>query len=98
MRGNYFFKPLAWKNGGWAVKNLLELKNAQRVLVDGNVFENNWTDGQPGNGILATVRNQGDTAPQSTVANYTFQYNVIKNVEGYSFNILGLDDTLVFPS
>src|SRR5437016_6285597 len=49
VRGNYFFKPLTWKVGdpsyagvAWTVKNLFELKNAQRVLLDGNIFEHNW--------------------------------------------------------
>ena len=29
----------------WTVKNLFELKNARRVLVDGNLFERNWAAG-----------------------------------------------------
>ncbi|HYP26977.1 MAG TPA: hypothetical protein VE262_09680, partial [Blastocatellia bacterium] len=49
----------------WSVKNIFELKNARRVLVDGNVFENNWVDGQNGTAILFTVRNQEGTAPWS---------------------------------
>ena len=28
--------------GGYGVKNLFELKNAQRVIIDGNLFENCW--------------------------------------------------------
>src|SRR5262245_16179127 len=42
IRRNYFFKPLSWKVGDptyagihWSVKNLLELKNARNVIVDG---------------------------------------------------------------
>jgi hypothetical protein len=31
---------------GYNVKNLFEIKNAQRVLVEGNVFENNWAKGR----------------------------------------------------
>lgn len=38
MCGNHFFKPLAWKNETWTVKNLFEIKNAQRVLFAGNDF------------------------------------------------------------
>ena len=67
IRGNYFFKPLTWMVGNpayagihWSVKNLFELKNAQRVLIDGNVFEHNWPDAQNGYSILFTVR--GGTA------------------------------------
>ncbi|HXG90746.1 MAG TPA: hypothetical protein VNN73_00055, partial [Blastocatellia bacterium] len=47
----------------WSVKNLFELKNARRVLIDANLFENNWVDGQSGFAILFTVRNQDGTAP-----------------------------------
>ncbi|HYP28512.1 MAG TPA: hypothetical protein VE262_17495, partial [Blastocatellia bacterium] len=72
FRRNYCYKPLSWKvdepnYGGrhWSVKNIFELKNARRVLVDGNVFENNWVDGQNGTAILFTVRNQEGTAPWS---------------------------------
>ena len=63
-------KPLTWRQGSptfggipWTVKNLFELKNAQRVLVDGNLMENNWGQAQNGFSVLFTVRNQGGTAP-----------------------------------
>src|SRR5688572_22027579 len=59
---NHLTKPLRWKVGHasyegteWAVKNLFELKNARRVLVEGNVFERNWTHAQNGFAILFTV-------------------------------------------
>ena len=38
----------ATKAQTWSVKNLLELKNARRVLIDGNLFEGNWRDAQNG--------------------------------------------------
>src|SRR5439155_1665302 len=59
FRKNYLVKPLSWRADGssyagihWSVNNIFELKNAQRILVDGNLFENNWTDAQNGYGIL----------------------------------------------
>ncbi len=92
VRGNYFYKQPSWQSSGaWTVKNLFELKNAKRVLVSGNVFENNWADGQSGVAILFTPRNQDQTAPWSTVEDITFVNNSIKNsVSG--LNILGTDD------
>src|SRR2546426_839319 len=42
IRGNHFFKPTAWRGVWAAVKNLFELKNARRVLIEGNIFENKW--------------------------------------------------------
>ena len=98
VRGNHFAKPLSWRVGDpayagtpWTVKNLFELKNAQRVLVDGNVFEDNWVGAdQHGAAILFTVRNQDGAAPWSTVSDVTFTHNIVRlATEGISF--LGRD-------
>ena len=94
VKDNYFFKPLSWKTDHpGSVKNLFELKNAQRVTVDHNVFENVWVDAQPGSAILFTVRDQGANCPWCVVKDVTFTNNVIKNVANFAFNILGFDDT-----
>ncbi len=99
IRGNYVAKPLSWKVGHptyagfhWTVKNLFELKNAKNVVLDGNVFENNWVDGQSGVGILLTVRNQDCSAPWSTVQNVTFTNNTVMGSEGGTLNFLGKDN------
>jgi hypothetical protein len=98
ITGNHFNKPLRWKldhqsfeRTPWAVKNLFELKNARRVLVDGNLFENNWAHAQNGFAILFTPRNQDGGAPWSVVEDVTFRNNVVRHV-GAGFNILGRDD------
>lgn len=98
IRGNHFAKPLAWKAGdpdfhttSWTVKNLFELKNARRVLIDGNLFEYNWPQSQNGFAILFTVRNQDGTAPWSTVEDVTFSNNIVRHVAN-GINILGHDD------
>lgn len=98
FRGNTCSKPLSWKvddpsyaGKRWSVKNLFELKNARRVLVEGNVFENNWVDAQAGIAILFTVRNQEGTAPWSTVEDVTFVNNIVRRVSG-AINILGRDN------
>jgi glycosyltransferase involved in cell wall biosynthesis len=95
---NHMSKPLRWKVGDasyegteWAVKNLFELKNARRVLVEGNVFERNWTHAQNGFAILFTVRNQDGGAPWSIVEDVTFVNNVVRHVGG-GINVLGRDD------
>jgi len=102
VRHNHFFKPLTWKTDDpsyagthWSVKNLFELKNARRVLVEGNVFEQNWADAQSGFSILFTVRNQDGTAPWSQVDHVVFQDNILRH-GGAGFNILGYDNN--FPS
>jgi hypothetical protein len=95
---NHFNKPLRWKiddrqyeRTPWTVKNLFELKNARRVLVEGNLLEHNWAHAQNGFAILFTPRNQDGGAPWSVVEDVTFRGNVIRHV-GAGFNILGRDD------
>ncbi|HWF89014.1 MAG TPA: right-handed parallel beta-helix repeat-containing protein [Pyrinomonadaceae bacterium] len=98
IRGNHLFKPMSWKVGHptyagkhWTVKNILELKDAKNVVIDGNVLENCWTDGQTGIPILFTVRNQEGSAPYSVIQNVTFTNNIVRNAEG-AINFLGSDN------
>ena len=81
IEGNYFYKPLAWKAISGSVKNLLELKNATRVIIRNNLFENNWTDAQSGWSILFTPMNQDGGAPWSVVKDVLFERNYVKGVE-----------------
>jgi glycosyltransferase involved in cell wall biosynthesis len=98
IRRNQFAKPLRWKAGqegfegtDWSIKNLFELKNARRVLVEGNLFEYNWPQAQNGFAILFTVRNQDGRAPWSTVEDVLFANNVVRHVAA-GINVLGRDD------
>jgi hypothetical protein len=91
IRRNYIYKPLKWRdnpayNSGTnkiVVKNLSELKNAQRVLIDGNVFENMWPSGQPGFALTFTPR-QGRSGvlanqPWTVVRDVTVTNNLFKS-------------------
>lgn len=92
IKGNHFARPKSWRwNGNWTIKNILELKNARRILITGNVFEYNWPNAQNGFAILFTVRNQEGTAPWSVVEDVTFSNNIVRHV-GSGINILGYDD------
>ena len=91
LRRNLISKPLKWMTQSWTVKNLVEFKNAQSVLVEGNTIENNWSAGQQGYSILFTPRNQSNTAPWVIVKNVTIQNNVIRHVAAV-FNVLGYDN------
>ena len=83
VRRNYLYRPMSWK-AVWTIKNLFELKNAQRVLVEGNVMENNWVDGQIG---FAVVLGSADTDyPWCIVQDVTMRYNHINNSAG-GFNL-----------
>lgn len=92
---NHFFKPLNWlkgqpgyvggsKGNPFTVKNLLELKNAQRVLVEGNIMEDSWGGfTQMGFGIVLTPKNQSGTeCPICQVTDVTIRYTTISHVGG----------------
>jgi hypothetical protein len=93
IRGNTFAKNPQWIPGNskydgsrWTMKNLLELKNARRVLVEANVFED-----YDGFAIVITPRNQSGTAPWSTVEDVTIRHNWIRRVSSV-LNISGYDE------
>ena len=79
----------------WVVKNLLELKNAQRVTIDGNIFEHAWAAATKGFALSLTPRNQSGGSPWSVVRDVNVTNNIIRHVGG-ALNILGSDD--VHPS
>jgi hypothetical protein len=98
FRLNHCSKPLNWMHRDpsfagkrWSVKNLFELKNARRVMIDGNLFEHNWVEAQSGFGILFTVRNQEGTAPWSVVEDISFTNNIVRR-SAAGVNLLGRDD------
>jgi hypothetical protein len=98
IRQNHFFKPLIWLKGQagyvgatngnpFIVKNLLELKNAQRVLVEGNIMDYSWGGfSQAGFAILLTPKNQaaangGNLCPVCQVTDVTIRYNLVRHVD-----------------
>ncbi len=91
MRRNLLSKPLSWRGDRWSIKNILELKNARRVLIEGNVFEHVWQAAQVGFAIVLTPRNQGGKAPWSVVEDVTFRYNIVRHA-GSAINLTGWDD------
>ncbi|PYR80694.1 MAG: hypothetical protein DMF86_00055 [Acidobacteria bacterium] len=74
----------------WQVKNLFELKNARRVRVEYNVFENNWKEAQPGFAIVLTPRNQDGACTWCVVEDVDFTHNILRNTAS-GFNISGYD-------
>ncbi|MEO8338043.1 MAG: hypothetical protein ABI664_23920, partial [bacterium] len=96
IRRNHIFKPTSWK-GRWLVKNLFELKNAHRVLVESNVLENNWQDGQGGSAVNLKSTNQNGACPWCGTQDVTFRNNLIRNT-GSGFNLSASPDpNVVIP-
>jgi hypothetical protein len=77
------FKPLSWLPTSsdylgkpFIVKNLFELKDAERLLLEGNVLENSWGGySQVGYGIVMTPRGSW-----AAVQDITIRYNTISHV------------------
>ena len=76
----------------WTVKNLFEIKNGVRWLVDGNLMQGNWVSAQNGLSILFTPRNENPFMPGNRITDITFTNNVIRHVAG-GINIGSEDDT-----
>jgi hypothetical protein len=98
IRHNHFFKPMTWMMGEpgfvggadgspFIVKNLFEIKNAERVLLEGNVMENAWGGfSQVGTAILLGPKNQAigmmSVCPLCKVTDITIRYSRISHVGG----------------
>jgi hypothetical protein len=81
IRRNHIIKPWRWRPGSpthdgsqWVIKALIELKSAQRVLIEGNTLENSW--GWPA--FVCDAFDQDKSAPWSVVQDVTFRSNLIK--------------------
>jgi hypothetical protein len=94
IRYNHMFKPLTWQPGAvgfvggytgdpFVVKNNIELKNAQRVLLEANILENVWGGfSQHGFSVLFSPVTQNGACTPCKVTDITFRYNQIDNVGG----------------
>ena len=83
IRRNHLRKPLAWKtSNAWTVKNIVELKHAQRVLFEGNILENHWVDAQPGFAVVMMSADDDQCCHWSTVQDVLWKNNLIRNVPG----------------
>lgn len=79
VRRNLSTKRLTWRTSGVSVKNAFELKNARRVLVEGNTFEHVWPSGQDGTAILLKSANQEGRCPWCVTEYVTFRNNIVRS-------------------
>lgn len=87
IRRNHFYKPQSWRlpdgTSRWTVKNLFEVKFGVRMLLEDNIFDGNWKDGQDGHAfnIKLSSRGSGDRAGDITIRN-----NIVRNsLSGFKF-------------
>lgn len=90
FRRNHVRKDPSWK-GVWTIKNPFELKDARRVLIEGNVFENSWVAAQLGMAIV--IKSSTETCGACTwegTKDVTVRWNVFKNAHR-GLNIQAID-------
>lgn len=96
IQGNHMFKPLSWKQGHatyagqlWLIANHIEFKMARRAVIQGNIFENCWAQGdQPGTSIVLFAASSN--APWATIEDIAIQKNSFRYVQG-GVNLQGGD-------
>ena len=91
IRKNHITKSNTWKGGGWNVKNLIETKSSARVLVEENVIEGTWLDGQVGYAFVMKSTTQGGGCRKCASSDWTIRRNLIQNA-GAGFSIAGRAD------
>jgi hypothetical protein len=82
IRGNHIIKPLHWRDFSYNVKNLFELKAGSNVLVEDNIMENNWTQGQTGVAIVLKLGNWSPETPQIVTEDVMIRNNIIRHSNG----------------
>jgi len=95
VRRNYIVTPASWK-GVWTKKNLFETKNAQRLLIEGNVFDGSWNDGQVGYAFVLKSANQGGKCTWCASRDIAVRNNIIRNA-GAGFNLTGREGSNPYP-
>jgi hypothetical protein len=89
---NTFTKDLAWRGTTWIVKNLFEVKNGRRIVLEGNHFTYSWqASDQKGYAIVLTPANNGK-APWTTVEDITIRNNRFEHLGG-GVTMAGYDKT-----
>lgn len=76
VRGNHLNKPLKWRDEGWTVKNIFEIKNGRRIKVENNLMTNNWGMAQDGTAVLFTTR--ADNGDATVIEDIEFTNNVVR--------------------
>jgi hypothetical protein len=86
FRRNYLRKLKEWSERA-TIKGTLELKNARRVVIEGNLLESDILT----TALVVTVRNQSGKAPWSTIEDVEIKNNIVRHASS-GINILGNDN------
>lgn len=91
VKNNVFSKRWAWRGGPWNIKNLFETKNARRVLLEENVFQNTWGDSQFFAIVIKSTNQLGGCSWCSSV-DVTIRNNVMRHTTS-ALHIVGSGST-----
>lgn len=84
FRRNHVAKKIEWRDK-FTVKNLFELKDMRRAVIEENIFENNWISAQAGTAIVLTPASLQSGA-NARVEDITFRSNIIRRTSnGFVF-------------
>jgi hypothetical protein len=80
FRQNHVAKQPGWRGQSWIVKDLIEFKSGQRIVVDSNVIEYSWAAAQQGFAFMITPVNQDGGAPWTVVQHLQVTNNIVRHV------------------
>ena len=95
IRRNYLFTPPTWANT-WTKKNLFEAKSMQRVLIENNILDGSWADGQVGYAVMLKSVNQSGRCTWCATRDVIFRGNIVRNA-GAGFNLTGREGSSPHP-
>ncbi len=88
VRENHLNKPVHWREEGWDVKNLFEIKNGRRIKVENNLMTNNWMRAQEGTAVLFTTRE--DSGKSAVIEDIEFVNNIVRG-SANAVNVYGAE-------
>lgn len=86
VRGNHLNKLIEWRDEGWDVKNLFEIKFGRRFKIENNLMTNNWGMAQDGTAVVFTTRT--DNGASDIIEDIEFSGNIVRG-SGNALNIYG---------
>jgi hypothetical protein len=88
VRDNWMNKPVDWRNEGWDVKNLFEIKNGRRIKVENNLMTGNWGSAQDGTAVLFSTR--ADNGRETIIEDIEFTNNIVRG-SGNGISVYGAE-------
>jgi len=88
VKDNFINKPIKWREEGWQVKNLFEIKFGKRIRVTNNLMTGNWGMAQDGTAILFSTRE--DIGKETIIDEIYFENNIVRG-SGNGISVFGAE-------